>query len=323
LRDRFDICAFKRRSLSFRQGFSMTTILTGLVAEYFDASAGTPIPGDIHQLVQEALERTMHQEATRQAVSGDSEGLAALGRSITADEGRLLESVVTALAQRNGDIAVLSGLKLPISDAALALIERNSDEGTISSLSLDPEGRSRRHYHPDLVLANRRTAEAIVIDVKRSLGGYLGGSKLSELKIRMQAAGLVLPDILWRDHQRLAVKRVSVAIIDGSRTDTDVSDGIWSLARLDELTGVPGAGVIAQSAITAYRRGICDLWARAIRDAVGSAANHIVDSADKVRPAVTIDSPQVKRPRGRPRKTPAPLRTVTVGLFRPGTSAVH
>ena len=163
------------------------TILTGLVAECFDASAGTPLPGEIHQLVREALERTMHQEATRQAVSGDSEGLAVLGRSITVDEGRLLESVVIALARRNPDIAVLSGLKLPVSDAALALIERNADDGTIGSLSLDPEGRSRRHYHPDLVLANRRTAEAIVIDVKRSLAGYLGGSKLSELKNRRES----------------------------------------------------------------------------------------------------------------------------------------
>ena len=301
------------------------TTLTGLVAEYFDASAGTPTPGDIHLLVQDALVRTMHMDATRHAVSGDSEGLATLGRSITVDEGRLLESVVITLARRNPDIAVLSGLKLPVSDAALALIERNADEGTISSLSLDPEARSRRHYHPDLVLANRRTAEAIVIDVKRSLGGYLGSSKLSELKNRMKAAGLVLPDILWRDHQRLAVKRVSVAIIDGSRADDDVSEGIWSLARLDELCGVPGAGVIAQSAIIAYRSGISDLWARAIRDAVGSAANRVVDSADKVEPAVTTDSPepQAKRPRGRPRKTPAPLRTVTVGLYRPGPSAVH
>jgi len=303
----------------------MTTILTGLVAECFDASAGTPIPGDIHQLVEEVLERTMHQEATRQAVSGDSGGLAALGRSITVDEGRLLESIVIALARRNPDIAVLSGLKLPVSDAALALIERNSDEGTISSLSLDPEGRSRRHYHPDLVLANRRTAEAIVIDVKRSLGGYLGGSKLSELKNRMQAAGLVLPDILWRDHQRLAVKRVSVAIIDGSRTDTDVSEGIWSLARLDELTGVPGAGVIAQSAVAAYRRGISELWSRAIRHAVGRAGNTIVDNAAKLEPAPVTGptGPQAKRPRGRPRKTAIPVRTVTVGLYRPGSGAVH
>lgn len=301
------------------------TILTGLVAECFGASASTPIPGDIHLLVQEALERTMHQDATRQAVAGDSEGLAALGRSITVDEGRLLECVVIALARRNVDIAVLSGLKLPISDAALALIERNSDAGTISSLSLDPEGRSRRHYHPDLVLANRKTAEAIVIDVKRSLGGYLGGSKLSELKIRMQAAGLVLPDILWRDHQRLAVKHVSVAIIDGSRTDQDVTEGIWSLARLDELTDVPGAGVIAQSTIAAYRRGISELWSRAIRHAAGCGKNAIVDNAAKAEPALlsTPTEPQAKRPRGRPRKTPAQLRTVTVGLFRPGTSAVH
>jgi len=300
------------------------TILTGLLAECFGASASTPIPGDIHLLVQEALERTMHQEATRQAVSGDSEGLAALGRSITVDEGRLLESVVIALARRNVDIAVLSGLKLPISDAALALIERNSDEGTISSLSLDPEGRSRRHYHPDLVLANRLTSEAIVIDVKRSLGGYLGGSKLSELKIRMQAAGLVLPDILWRDHQRLAVKHVSVAIIDGSRTDHDVTEGIWSLARLDELCGVPGAGVIAQSAIAAYRRGISELWASAIREAVGTPS-HQPDISAQVQPVSAADTTdqKVKRPRGRPRKAAPPMRTITVGLFRPGSSAVH
>lgn len=302
----------------------MTNILTGLVAECFDASAGTPIPGDIHQLVRDALERTMHQDATRQAVSGDSEGLAALGRSITVDEGRLLESVVIALARRNPDIAVLSGLKLPVSDAALALIERNADDGTISSLSLDPEGRSRRHYHPDLVLANRGTAEAIVIDVKRSLGGYLGGSKLSELKNRMQAAGLVLPDILWRDHQRLAVKRVSVAIIDGSRTDEDVSEGIWSLARLDELTGLAGAGVIAQSAIAAYRRGISELWSRAIRHALVSA-NPIADCVTEVEPtAMTGPAEQkTKRPRGRPRKAAAPMQTVSVGLFRPGSGAVH
>lgn len=301
------------------------TILTGLVAECFDASANTPIPGDLHVLVQEALDRTMHEEATRQAVSGNSEGLAALGRSITVDEGRLLESVVIALARRNGNLAVLSGMKLPVSDAALALIERNADDGTISSLSLDPEGRSRRHYHPDLVLANRRTAEAIVIDVKRSLGGYLGGSKLSELKNRMQAAGLVLPDILWRDYQRLAVRRVSVAIIDGSRTNSDVSEGIWSLARLDELTGVAGAGVIAQSAIAAYRRGISELWSKAIRHAVGSEANPIADSFAEVEPSAMTDpaEPHAKRPRGRPRKTATPMRTVTVGLYRPGSSVVH
>ena len=174
------------------------------------------------------------------------------------------------------------------------------------------------------MLANRRTAEAIVIDVKRSLAGYLGGSKLSELKNRMQAAGLVLPDILWRDHQRLAVKRVSVAIIDGSRTDEDVSEGIWSLARLDELTGVSGAGVAAQSSIAAYRRGISELWSSAIRDAVGAPAPQPESYGNTVPAAEAATTAQkTKRPRGRPRKAAAPMRTVSVGLFRPGSGAVH
>lgn len=297
-------------------------IQVGRVAEQFRASASTPIPADIHILVQHAVEQTMHSEATRLAVSGDSEGLASLGRSIAVEEGKLLEAVIIALAQRNKDVVVLTGVKLPVLEAAIAIIESNHT-GAVGSLTLDPDGRSKRSYYPDLILANRKTQEAIVIDVKRSIASYLGSSKLAELKTRMQAAGLALPDLLWREHNRVAVTQVSVAIIDGSKHDADVSGGIWPLDRLNELVGFPGAGVIAQSAIAAFRHGISSIWTEAIRTQAALPSQPALAIPIHLEP---VSQEPVKRGRGRPRKASASapaLRTVTVGLFRPVSRPLH
>ncbi|MCO6184591.1 hypothetical protein [Rhizobium sp. L1K21] len=302
----------------------MTRLLkSGRLAEQFRASASTPIPGDIHLLVQEAIERTMHQEATRLAVSGDSEGLASLGRSIAVDEGHLLEAVVIALARRNPNMAVLSGIKLPILDSALAIIEANKT-AQVGALTLDPEGRAKRSYYPDLVLANRSSQQAVVIDVKRSITSYLGGSKLTELQGRMQAAGLALPDILWRDHSRLAVRHVSIAIIDGSKTDNDTSDGIWPLQMLDHLTGVPGAGIMAQSAMSAYRRGISNVWMEAIRSISEGGTSEACKPVDTATPceAPTLQDKRLRLQRNVVIEKPR-VRTVTVGLFRPDAPPVH
>ncbi len=297
-------------------------IQIGRVAEQFRASASTPIPADIHILVQQAVEQTMHCEATRLAVSGDSEGLASLGRSIAVEEGKLLESVIIALARRNKHFTVLTGVKLPVLDAAIAIIESNQT-GAVGSLALDPDGRSKRSYYPDLILADRNTQEAVVVDVKRSVASYLGSSKLGELKTRMQAAGLALPDLLWREHNRLAVNQVSVAIIDGSKSDADVSGGIWPLDRLDELFGFPGAGVIAQSAIAGFRRGISSIWTEAISTQAALPSQPALAVPPAPEP---VSHAPVKRGRGRPRKASTPtqsLRTVTVGLFKPASRPLH
>ena len=140
----------------------------------------------------------------------------------------------------------------------------------------------------------------------------------------MQAAGLVLPEILWRHHNRLAVSHVSIAIIDGSRDDHDVSEGIWGLSRLDELIGVAEAGTMAQSAIDLFRRGICELWTDAIREFVGrdEASVHAAAAETQVSEIASAAEVKPKRGRGRPRKPEQP-RTVTVGLFRPAARPIH
>ncbi len=57
-------------------------------------------------------------------------------------------------------------------------------------------------------------------------------------------------------------------------------------------------------------------------DAVVLSLQNGVDNAAKAEPA-PVTGPQAKRPRGRPRKTATSVRTVTVGLYRPGSGAVH
>lgn len=295
----------------------------GRVAEQFAASASTPIPADIHVLVQQAVERTMHVEATKLAVSGDAEGLASLGRSIAVEEGRLLEAVVIALARRSKGMVFLSGLKLPVLEAAVAIIEHNQPD-QLNRLSLDPDGRSRRSYCPDLVLVNRASQEAVVIDIKRSVNGYLSGPKLAEFQSRMQAAALALPELLWRDHRRIAVTHVSVAIICAD--DECKGDGVWTIDKLDQVIGITGSGVIARSAIAAYRRGISSSWTNAIAAAEPRQISAIEDQDSNLGPPMSDTASPTKRGRGRPRKdavrSPS-LHTVTVGLFRPGSRPIH
>lgn len=307
----------------------MTNISTiGLVAERFDASASTPIPTDIHHLVQQAIDSTMATGTTELAVTGCSESLAALGRRIAVEEGRLLEAVVIALARRNRELTVLTGIRLPVLDAAVSLIESNQ-KGHVETLSLDPDGRSTRSYYPDLIIANRKYQNAIVLDVKRSIASYLGSSKLGELKIRMQAAGLALPDVLWRSHNRLAVSHVSIAIIDGSKLDADITDGVWSLAGLDELLGTEGAGVVARSAVAAFRAGISEAWTAAICKTTGLKPKQgLLPAIDTKSATAYEEAVSVKGTRGRPRKTSfrapsAAPRSVTVGFFRPGARPIR
>jgi hypothetical protein len=152
--------------------------------------------------------------------------LEATGRCLAVAEGRLIEAVVTALARQCNDRAVLIGMKLPILPVAAELARRNK-LAEFSRLSVDPDSSTRTSYHPDLVLVDRSRRSAIVVDVKRSLGGYKGTSSLLKLRQRMEAAACVLPELLWRDHQRTAVETVGIAIIDASRTSDEIDDGIW------------------------------------------------------------------------------------------------
>lgn len=299
----------------------MEKTIIDLVIERESVSASQPLPADILLLVQTAIDRTMTEEQAALAAVGDADALALIGRAIATEEGRLLEEVVATLAARKQSSVVLRGMRLPVSDSAIDLIERNGH--VAATVALDPDAKARRTYFPDLVIADRREGRALVIDVKRSISGYLGSSKLSELRVRMQAGGMSLPELLWRDHQRLAVQEVGIAIIDGSADKSDVDAGIWCLGDLEALLGVTDAGAFSRTALDALRRGVRKRWMRALdrrRDEMPVQTASLV-KADASATDPGVNSLVPKRGRGRPRK--ATVQPVAVGIYRPPVSKIH
>ncbi|RKE83262.1 hypothetical protein [Rhizobium sp. AG855] len=286
----------------------------------FGPSADTPshvlkiAPEAVAKLIKQAIAATVTPEIARSAVEGDAGALASFGRAIAVQEGHLLEAVIIALASTHPARLALTDLRLAVLPAAIEVIKRNR-RTLYQGISLEAPPQTGATYHPDLVIADPRGRYALIIDVKRSLSGYLGGSKLLELQQRMTASGLILPDLLWRDHQRLAVETVGTAIIDGSKTSTDVSDGVWPLSRLDELLQIEGAARLAIESMEAFRDGIRKEWQTAIAAAVkGQRA-----AAETVAAEAHLSQPQTKeiapRRRGRP---PKARPSIQVGLLGPG-----
>lgn len=294
----------------------MSKIHNGPSAEPFPVP-GTRLPANLEALVTLACDRAIDPTLVRSAASGDLDAIEVVGRTLASEEGRLLEAVVAALARTNTRQDVLVGMKLPVLRIAAELAERNTLDA-YRRLSVDPESQSSTTYHPDLVLIDRAKRSAIIIDVKRSLGGYSGGGSLAKLQKRMEAAACVLPEILWRHQQRLAVETVGIAIIDGARISADIDNGLWSLSRLDDLLGVSGAGSAAQLAIEAFRSGFRERWLAALPTAetckkvVAPEEPTSADSAEEQQP----------RRRGRPAK-PRPSAAVKIGFFRPDAERVH
>lgn len=273
----------------------------------------TQLPAHLRTLVALSCERVLKPTQLTFAVGGDLDAIETVGRMLTIEEGRLLEAIVASLARTSTSNDVLVGMKLPVLKLAAELAKRNKLE-SVHHLSLDPESQSCTSYYPDLVLVDRIKRGAIIIDVKRSLAGYSGSGSLLKLQKRMEAAAWVLPEILWRHHQRLAVETVGIAIIDGSKTTSDIDDGIWSLDRLDDLLGVPGAGSAAQSCILAFREALRTRWHAALPS---SATNRPFASPPDETRLLPSTEKQIPRKRGRPRKHQPPA-AITVGFYRPG-----
>lgn len=192
-------------------------------------------------LIEELSSQPFSAGALSEALAGGVSEAAAMLRAIPIQEGRLLERGIGIVAGMNPDLVVLTqSLRLPVTKAALELVEKN-DPKHFRSLTLDADTGGRKTYTPDLIIVNRRTKLAHVIDVKRSLGSY-EVSRINELKNRMLAAALVVPDLLYRDHHRLVAEEVRVVILNAGNQRSDSAGGVWPLSDLDHLVEVGGAG---------------------------------------------------------------------------------
>jgi hypothetical protein len=195
---------------------------------------------DLDLLIHRAINAIMDGEPTDDEILGHYVHIASLVRAVSFREGKLLEQAVERLAKANPNILVLTqSLKLPLVKAAMEAVAGN-DWSNLDGVKLDCEAPAKGSYTPDLIVVNRARHTAYILDVKRSLASYGDTSRLEELKLKMMASAMVLPDWLYKNQKRLMVDAVEVAIVDGASRPSDHANGVWALSELDDLLEIDG-----------------------------------------------------------------------------------
>jgi len=252
----------------------------------------------LEALVDEIVASGLSRDTLGQALDAGMTEVTTVLRAVPAAEGKLLERGIALIAGRNPDLVVLTqNLRLPVTKAASELVEMN-DPALYRSLSLDADGGGRKSYTPDLLILNRRTEVAHLVDVKRSLGSY-ELSRIAELKTRMLAAALVVPDLLYKEHRRLHVREVRVVILNAANQKADIDGGVWPFSHLDHLLEVTGAGEAMAHLRELFQHRVEENWSAALASRQQGA------SAGNARKSPTLhcdgddvcgsDSPRVSR----------------------------
>ena len=201
----------------------------------------TDVEADLDLLIDRAIAAIVDGEPTEDEILGHYVNIASLVRAVSFREGKLLEQAVDRLAKANPDILVLTqSLKLPLVKAAMEAVAGN-DWSSLDGIKLDCESPAKGSYTPDLIIVNRARHTAYILDLKRSLASYGDTSRLEELKMKMMASAMVLPDWLYKNQKRLMVDAVEVAIVDGASRPSDHASGIWALSEIDDLLEIDGA----------------------------------------------------------------------------------
>ncbi len=202
-----------------------------------------------------------------QMIDGLAKGLedaATLMRAVPIQEGRLLEQGIALVASFNSDLLALTeNLRLPVTPAALQLVEMNN-EAHYRRLTLDADTGGRKGYTPDMLIVHQVKRLAYVVDIKRTLGSY-EATRIADLKNRMLASSLVVPDLLYKEHRRMTVDEVRAVIINADGQKIDIDHGVWPLSHLDHLLEIDGAGLAIEWLRTQFASAIERNWRTAVR----------------------------------------------------------
>lgn len=199
------------------------------------------VEADLDVLIDRAITAIMDGEPVEDEILGHYVNIASLVRAVSFREGKLLEHAFERVARANPNVLVLTqSLKLPLVKAALEAVSGN-DWSSLDGIKLDCESPAKGSYTPDLIVVNRARHTAYILDLKRSLASYGDTSRLEELKMKMMASAMVLPDWLYKTQKRLMVGTVEVAIVDGASRPSDHATGIWALSEIDDLLEIDGA----------------------------------------------------------------------------------
>lgn len=251
------------------------------------------VEADLDVLIDRAITAITDGEPAEDEILGHYVHIASLVRAVSFREGKLLEYAFERVARANPNVLVLTqSLKLPLVKAALEAVSGN-DWSSLDGIKLDCESPAKGSYTPDLIVVNRARHTAYILDLKRSLASYGDTSRLEELKMKMMASAMVLPDWLYKNQKRLMVDAVEVAIVDGASRPSDHATGIWALSEIDDLLEIHGA-----AACMAELRRRFGIWVQQLleveaRKAIGVDERFVTTAGDIVAPLIARKPPRI------------------------------
>ncbi len=251
------------------------------------------VEADLELLIDRAINAIMDGEPTDDEILGHYVHIASLVRAVSFREGKLLEQAVERLAKANPNILVLTqSLKLPLVKAAMEAVAGN-DWSSLDGIKLDCEAPAKGSYTPDLIIVNRARYTAYILDLKRSLASYGDTSRLEELKLKMMASAMVLPDWLYKNQKRLMVDAVEVAIVDGASRPSDHANGIWALSEIDDLLEIDGVAACMAELRLRFGIRVQQLLEAEARKALGLDKMPVMDLAVMTTAATAVRHPRI------------------------------
>ena len=251
------------------------------------------VEADLDVLIDRAITAITDGEPTEDEILGHYVHIASLVRAVSFREGKLLEYAFERVARANPNVLVLTqSLKLPLVKAALEAVSGN-DWSSLDGIKLDCESPAKGSYTPDLIVVNRARHTAYILDLKRSLASYGDTSRLEELKTKMMASAMVLPDWLYKTQKRLMVDTVEVAIVDGASRPSDHATGIWALSEIDDLLEIDGAADCMAELRRRFGIRVQQLLEVEARKAIGISERFVTTAGDTVAPLIAPKPPLI------------------------------
>lgn len=251
------------------------------------------VEADLDVLIDRAITAITDGEPTEDEILGHYIHIASLVRAVSFREGKLLEYAFERVARANPNVLVLTqSLKLPLVKAALEAVSGN-DWSSLDGIKLDCESPAKGSYTPDLIVVNRARHAAYILDLKRSLASYGDTSRLEELKMKMMAAAMVLPDWLYKTQKRLMVDAVEVAIVDGASRPSDHAAGIWALSEIDDLLEIDGAAACMAELRRRFGIRVQGLLEVEARKAIGVDERFVTSAGDAAAPLIAPKPPRI------------------------------
>ncbi|QKV20048.1 hypothetical protein [Oricola thermophila] len=156
-------------------------------------------------------------------------------------EARLIEDAAILMCEAEPHLQVIRlDRPFPLVAAAFEALQGN-DWSTLEGIRLPSRVYAEDSYMPDLVVLDRRSMTAYLLDIKRAIDNKI--SRIRALMTRLKAAALVAPDWLSMRARVHGVACTRIAILDASGAFDEPETGIMPLAALEQVLDVPGLAV--------------------------------------------------------------------------------